>query len=198
MPNPSATFIVNPYHGLAPGPKPPFQLTAYIECPMRSKIKYELDKTSGLLRVDRTLHSSIHYPHNYGFIPQTYCGDLDPLDIIVIGQDAVSPGCLVPAKPIGGLIMADQGAEDFKVIAVQEGDPYFSSYNDVGQLSQHMLTEIEHFFSTYKELEPGKSAPHIGGFSTAIETIDVIRRAISDYTKCKAKLLRGIYPQLKS
>jgi inorganic pyrophosphatase len=186
--------IFNPYHSLAPGPKPPFHLMAYIECPMRSKIKYELEKKSGLLKVDRILHSSIHYPNNYGFIPQTYCRDHDPLDIIVIGQEPVAPGSLVEAKPVGGLIMKDQGQEDFKVIAVHEGDPFFSTYNDVAQLSQHVLTEIKHFFSTYKELEPGKSRPEIGDFVTAIETVDVIRRAVSDYKKFRGKLLKGLYP----
>ncbi len=185
---------LNPYHSLAPGPNPPYMVTAYIECPMRSKIKYELDKISGLLKVDRILHSAVHYPSNYGFIPQTYCNDHDPLDVIVIGQEPVAPGCLMVAKPIGGLPMRDQGKEDFKVISVHEGDPYFSSFNDVSQLSEHVLNEIRHFFSTYKELEPGKSRPEIGDFASAMETADIIRQSITDYKRFKTKLVRGIYP----
>lgn len=188
----------NPYHSISPGPRPPFVVTAFIECPMRSKIKYELDKMSGFLKVDRILHSSIHYPSNYGFIPQTYCEDRDPLDIIVIGQEPVMPGCLMTAKPIGGIPMRDQGEEDFKVIAVHEGDPYFSHTNDVTQLSVHILTEMQHFFSTYKELEPGKSRPEIGDFVSAVETVDTIRRAIRDYETHRDKLLAGEYPKLKS
>lgn len=185
---------LNPYHALAPGPNPPLQLTAYIECPMRSKIKYELDKLSGLLKVDRILHSSVHYPSNYGFVPQTYCRDHDPIDIIVIGQEPVCPGTLMSAKPIGGLMMKDQGKDDFKIIAVHEGDPFYAAYNDVSQLSQHVLTEIRHFFGTYKELEPGKSRPEIGKFNSAVETIDVIRQSIEDYKRFRNDLLNGTYP----
>lgn len=186
--------FINPYHSIPPGKSPPFHLHAYIECPMRSKIKYEIDKRTGILRVDRILHSSVHYPHNYGFIPQTYCSDLDPLDIIVLGQEPFAPGCLVAAKPIGGLLMHDQGAEDFKVISVHENDPLFSPYNDVSQLSSHVLTEMRHFFGSYKELEPGKSRPELGDFLSAAETIDVIRKAISDYIQHRDALLAGEYP----
>lgn len=186
----------NPFHSITPGKKPPFHLHAYIECPMRSKTKYEIDKSTGILRVDRILHSSVHYPHNYGFIPQTYCSDMDPLDIIVIGQEPFVPGCVVAAKPIGGLLMYDQGLEDFKVIAVHENDPLFAPYNDVSQLSQHILTEMKHFFSTYKELEPGKSRPALGDFLSAAETMDVVRQAISDYIHHREQLLQGFFPSL--
>ncbi|MES2307327.1 MAG: inorganic diphosphatase [Verrucomicrobiota bacterium] len=188
--------VSNPYHSVSPGPKPPYVVTAYIECPMWSKIKYELDKKSGLLQVDRILHSAVHYPSNYGFIPMTYCGDKDPLDILVIGQESVTPGCLMHARPIGGMHMIDQGEDDFKVIAVHEGDPYYKEVSDISQLSTHVLTEIKHFFITYKELEKGKTRPEIEGFAGSVETMDIVRESIKNYNTHKAKLLKGIYPEL--
>lgn len=188
--------VAHPYHSVSPGAKPPYIVTSYIECPMGSKIKYELDKKSGLLQVDRILHSAVHYPSNYGFIPQTYCGDKDPLDILVIGQEAVTPGCLMSARPIGGMHMIDQGEDDFKVVAVHDNDPYFKEISDVSQLPSHVLTEIQHFFTTYKELEKGKSRPVISGFAGSAETLDIVRESITQYSKHKAKLVKGIYPEI--
>jgi len=189
--------VSNPYHSVAPGPKPPYVVTAYIECPMWSKIKYELHKKSGLLQVDRILHSAVHYPANYGFIPQTYCGDKDPLDILVIGQESVTPGRLLHVRPVGGMRMIDQGEDDFKVLAVHDGDPYFNEISDVKQLPSHVLSEIKHFFTTYKELEPGKSRPEIEGFTRSAETWDVIRDSIKYYDQYKSKIVKGIYPEIK-
>jgi len=193
---PMQLAVSNPYHSVSPGVKPPYIVTAYIECPMGSKIKYELDKKSGLLQVDRILHSAVHYPSNYGFIPMTYCGDKDPLDILVIGQESVAAGCLMHARPVGGMHMIDQGEDDFKVIAVHEGDPYFNDISDIAQLPTHVLTEIKHFFTTYKELEKGKTRPEIEGFAGSVETMDIVRESIKHYIKFKAKLIKGIYPEI--
>src|ERR1035437_8918449 len=108
----------NPFHILSPGDRIPEDCNAFIECPMRSKIKYELDKRNGILHISRTLHSAVHYPSNYGFIPQTYCRYHDPLDILVLSQEPVIPGCVMKARPIGLLRMIDQDWDDIKIIAI--------------------------------------------------------------------------------
>src|SRR5271156_4064191 len=114
------------WHDISPGSDLPYGINAVIEVPMGSNVKYELDKKSGLLRVDRTLFSSVHYPANYGFIPQSYCDDKDPLDILVLGQEAATPLCIVRAKAIGVMNMLDQGEGDDKIIAVHADDPEYS------------------------------------------------------------------------
>ena len=128
-------------------------VTAIIEIPKGSKNKYELDKESGLLIVDRVLFSSVHYPANYGFIPQTYCDDQDPLDILVLGQEAVYPLTLMRAKPIGVMQMIDMDEEDDKIIAVHADDPEFADYSDIHQLPKHKMKELQRFFEDYKMLE---------------------------------------------
>ena len=142
---PSAAAANNPFHILSPGDVIPKECNAFIECPMRSKIKYELDKTSGFLQISRILHSAVHYPSNYGFIPQTYCEDHDPLDILVLSQEPVTPGCVMKARPIGMLRMIDQGLEDIKIIAAHTNDPFYENYMDISQLPPHVLREIHHF-----------------------------------------------------
>lgn len=124
-----------------------------IEIPRGSKVKYELDKETGLLHVDRVLYSSVVYPHNYGFIPRTYCEDHDPLDILVLMQEPVVPFSFLRAKPIGVMRMMDQGEQDDKVIAVHADDPEFRDYNDISDLPQHRLAEIRRFFEDYKKNE---------------------------------------------
>jgi inorganic pyrophosphatase len=183
----------NPFHALSPGIDAPAECTAFIECPMRSKIKYELDKRSAILFVSRTLHSSVHYPSNYGFIPQTYCRDHDPLDVLVLSQEPVVPGCVMIARPIGILPMFDSGQEDFKVISVHANDPIYSGYNDISQLPPHTLREIRHFFEIYKELE---KAGHVvvEDFRGRIDTFSYIREALRAYQKHKAQLLKCQYP----
>jgi len=126
---------------------------AVIEIPRGSKVKYELDKITGLLHVDRVLYSSVVYPHNYGFIPRTYCEDHDPLDILVLMQEPVVPFSFLRAKPIGVMRMMDQGEQDDKVIAVHADDPEFRDYNDISDLPQHRLAEIRRFFEDYKKNE---------------------------------------------
>ena len=124
-----------------------------IEVPMGSKNKYELDKETGLLRLDRVLYSAVHYPANYGFIPRTFCDDGDPLDALVLGQEPVNPLTLLEARAIGVMRMRDEKGIDDKIVAVSVKDPAFSDYTDKSQLPPHMLREIRRFFQDYKILE---------------------------------------------
>ena len=183
----------SPFHLLAPGAQAPQEVEAFIECPMRSKIKYELDKVTGILHISRMLHSAVHYPSNYGFIPQTYCRDHDPLDILVLSQEPVVPGCVMKAQPIGLLPMHDSGQEDFKIIAVHANDPIYASYNDISQLPPHTLREIRHFFEIYKELEKAGQVI-VDEFRGRIDAYNCIREAIRAYTRFRAKLLQCQYP----
>lgn len=183
----------NPFHLLAPGDNVPEECNAFIECPMRSKIKYELDKRNGILHISRMLHSAVHYPSNYGFIPQTYCRDHDPLDILVLSQEPVIPGCVMRARPVGMLRMVDFGQEDIKIIAIHVNDPIFSGYADISQLPPHTLREIRHFFETYKELE---KAGHVvvEDFRGRIDAHAAIRDSVAAYTRFRDQLLDCIYP----
>jgi inorganic pyrophosphatase len=126
---------------------------AIVEIPKGSKIKYELDKATGLLYLDRVLHSAVHYPANYGFLPQTYCDDGDALDVLVLGQEPVLPLCILRARAIGVLGMRDDKGQDDKIIAVHVDDPEYDHYHDVGELPPHRLRELERFFLDYKVLE---------------------------------------------
>src|SRR6266498_1952162 len=125
---------MHPWHDVAIGEHAPALVPVVVEVPKGSKTKYELDKASGLIRVDRVLFSSIHYPANYGFIPQTYCGDRDPLDVLVLGQDPVFPLAIMIAKPIGVMKMFDQGEADDKIIAVHADDPEYTDYTSIDDL----------------------------------------------------------------
>ena len=154
---------------------------AVIEVPKGSKIKYELDKKSGLIRVDRILFSSVHYPSNYGFIPGTYCEDNDPLDILVLGQEAVAPLSIMFAKPIGVMKMLDQGEADDKIIAVHAHDPEFSHYNSIRELPPHRLTEVKRFFEDYKILENKKVV--VEDFLDRNEALSVLKNSIDFYVK---------------
>ena len=126
---------------------------AVVEIPKGSKVKYELDKRTGLLYVDRVLHSAVHYPANYGFLPQTFCDDGDPLDVLVLGQEPVLPLCILRARAIGVLGMRDDKGQDDKIIAVHIDDPEYAHYRDVAELAPHRLRELERFFLDYKVLE---------------------------------------------
>jgi inorganic pyrophosphatase len=144
---------VNPWHDLVQGDRLPDYFTAVVEVPKGSKNKYELDKASGLIRVDRVLFSSIHYPANYGFIPRTYCDDGDPLDVLVLGQEAVVPLTIVSARPIGVMKMRDDGQADDKIIAVHSNDPEYSHYKSISELAPHRISELRNFFENYTVLE---------------------------------------------
>ncbi|MDR2824761.1 MAG: inorganic diphosphatase [Prevotellaceae bacterium] len=148
MPN---TF--NPWHHVSPGKHVPELVNGIIEIPRGTRAKYELDKQSGLIRLDRVLFSSVYYPANYGFIPQTYCADHDPLDILILSQIEVVPMCIVEAKVIGVMRMRDNGEADDKIIAVANGDPSVNHYNDISELPLHTIQEAKSFFEDYKKLE---------------------------------------------
>ncbi|MCS6820960.1 MAG: inorganic diphosphatase [Microscillaceae bacterium] len=145
--------LFNPWHHVSPGENAPNIVNGIIEIPKGTRAKYELDKESGLIRLDRVLYSSIYYPANYGFIPQTYCDDKDPLDILVLSQIEVVPMCIIPAKVIGVMRMLDNGEADDKIIAVAAGDPSVSYINDISQIPAHFLSEMRSFFEDYKKLE---------------------------------------------
>jgi inorganic pyrophosphatase len=159
---------------------------AIIEIPRGSKLKYEIDKPTGLLVLDRVLYSSVHYPANYGFIPRTHADDGDPLDILVLMQEPVEPLTIVRARAIGGLHMRDDKGEDDKIVAVCIDDPAFSHYHDVEQLPPHVFLELDRFFRDYKVLEGKLSVvdkPY--GRDMAIKTMIAARDA---YTRGDWKL----------
>lgn len=126
---------------------------AFIEIPKGSKVKYELDKATGLLRVDRVLFSAVHYPANYGFIPRTYCDDGDPLDVLVLCQEPVAPMCMMRARAIGLMQMRDEKGLDDKIIAVHLDDPAVNEYTHIREIPKHTLLELRRFFEDYKTLE---------------------------------------------
>ncbi len=147
------TNVVNPYTSVPPGPSVPSVVHVIVEIPKGRRSKFEVDKETGLLRLDRYLYSSLHYPGDYGFIPQTLAEDGDPLDIIVMVNEPTFSGCLIEARPIGLFKMTDRGLNDYKVLAVPSSDPIFAEMNDLWRVPAHFLKEVEHFFATYKELE---------------------------------------------
>lgn len=152
-----------------------------IEIPKGSRAKYELDKDSGLLRLDRVLYSSVYYPANYGFIPKTYCEDHDPLDILVISQIDIVPMCLVSAKIIGVMRMLDNGEADDKIIAVASGDPSVNHINDISELPQHFVSELRNFFEDYKKLE--KKTVVVEDFLNKEVALEILRSSIDFYNE---------------
>ena len=158
---------------------------ACIEIPKGSKNKYELDKETGLLCLDRVLYTSTHYPANYGFIPRTYALDNDPLDVLVLCSEKIEPMALVKCYPIGVITMMDNGAPDDKIIAIPKGDPTYNGYSDISQLPRHVFDEMTHFFTVYKMLENKKTViDEAKGVLTAVEIIeDAINRYNETYGK---------------
>jgi len=144
---------MNPWHDVSLGSEFPEKFPIVVEVPKGSKNKYELDKETGLIRVDRVLFSSVQYPANYGFVPKTYCEDDDPLDVLVLGQEPVHPLSILIAKPIGLMKMSDQGEEDDKIIAIHANDPEYAHFNSIFELPPHRMTEVKRFFEDYKALE---------------------------------------------
>jgi inorganic pyrophosphatase len=145
--------MTNPWHDIEVGKKAPEIINAVIEIPKDSKIKYELDKKTGLLRMDRFLYSSVHYPGDYGFVPQTLWDDGDPLDVIILTGRPLYPMTLVKVRVIGVLRMVDDNEKDDKIIAVYDGDPRFKEFDSIKDIPKHTLAELKHFFETYKQLQ---------------------------------------------
>jgi inorganic pyrophosphatase len=172
---------MNPWHDVSYGEQSPSIVQCIIEIPSGSKAKYELDKESGLLRLDRVLFSSVHYPANYGFIPRTYCGDKDPLDVLVISQVEVVPFCIVNAKVIGVMRMLDGGESDDKIIAVAADDISVNHYNDITDLPPHTILEVQRFFEDYKKLENKKVV--VEDFLGREEAYRIVRESIELYNE---------------
>ncbi len=172
---------LHPWHGVSQTDKAPDELVCVIEIPRGSKVKYELDKDSGLIKVDRILYSSVHYPANYGFLPQTYCDDRDPLDVLVLCQESVVPLSLMRARPIGVLKMRDQGELDDKIIAVHLDDPEFKDFTSISELPAHRFKEIKRFFEDYKLLEQKEVV--VDDILGPLEARKVVEQSFADYRK---------------
>jgi inorganic pyrophosphatase len=173
--------VNHPWHGVHYGENAPAKVNALIEIPQGSRAKYEVDKATGLLRLDRVIYSSFHYPINYGFIPQTLGQDSDPLDILVICSQSVQPLCLVEAHVIGNMQMIDNGTADDKIIAVAAKDPSVNHITRTEDLPQHFLLELRNFFEQYKVLENKKV--EIDNFQDKQTAYRVINEAIRFYSE---------------
>lgn len=173
---------MNPWHDFNPKRFSPESFLAVIEIPKGSKKKYELDKESGLLILDRILYTSTHYPANYGFIPRTYSDDGDPLDVLVICQETLDPLTLVRCYPIGVIKMEDDFASDEKIIAIPEKDPSWCGYRDLTSLPNHIFDEISHFFEVYKTLENKQTM--VKETLGREDAIKIIREAFDKYEEC--------------
>lgn len=170
---------MNIWHDISKERITPTDFIATIEIPKGSKKKYELDKETGLIILDRILHTSTHYPANYGLIPRTLGDDKDPLDVLVISSEDIEPLSLVRCYPIGVMYMLDNGANDEKIIAIPYNDPTYNHYTDIEQLPKHIFEEIRHFFSIYKDLENKETA--VKEFGGPAEAVAVIEQCIHNY-----------------
>lgn len=173
------TTVLHPWHGAHFGNKAPQQVTALIEIPQGSRTKYEIDKETGLLKLDRVIYSSFHYPVNYGFIPQTLGLDGDPLDILVMCSQSIQPLCLVEARVIGNMQMIDNGEEDDKIIAVAANDPSVNHISSIDEMPRHFFNELKHYFEQYKVLE--NKEVRIDNFQSREEAYVIVNNAIEFY-----------------
>lgn len=170
---------MNIWHDISPKRITAGDFMAVIEIEKGSKCKYELDKETGVLRLDRILYTSTHYPANYGLIPRTYADDLDPLDVLVLCSESLYPMTTVRCYPIGVISMIDNGRYDEKIIAIPFNDPTYNSYTDISQIPSHIFEEMSHFFRVYKELEGKETA--VNEVKNADEARAVIQKAIDSY-----------------
>lgn len=176
-----AQTVLHPWHGVEPGENAPRIVNAVIEIPQGSRQKYEIDKPSGLLKLDRVIFSSFYYPVNYGFIPQTYGDDKDPLDILVISSVSIQALCLVQAKVIGVMQMIDGGDADDKIIAVANNDPGVNYINNIEEMPKHFFSELRQFFEEYKKLE--NKSVSVNEFQDKATALKIIEEAILFYKK---------------
>nr|XP_027072658.1 soluble inorganic pyrophosphatase 4 isoform X2 [Coffea arabica] len=179
----------HPWHDLEIGPGAPMIFNCVVEISRGSKVKYELDKKTGLIKVDRVLYSSVVYPHNYGFIPRTLCEDNDPLDVLVIMQEPVLPGCFLRAKAIGVMPMIDQGEKDDKIIAVCADDPEYRHYNDINELPPHRLAEIRRFFEDSDKKNENKEVA-VNDFLPASKAYEAVQHSMDLYADYIVESLR--------
>ena len=176
----------NIWHDISPKRINPEDFVAVVEIPKGSKKKYELDKATGMLSLDRILHTSTHYPANYGFIPRTYGDDLDPLDVLIICSEEIEPMTLVRCYPIGVITMIDSGRRDEKIIAIPFSDPNYNMYQDISELPGHLFEEMSHFFTVYKNLEHKQTAVD-GEVQNRTEAIKIIQESITNYIEVFCK-----------
>jgi inorganic pyrophosphatase len=186
-------MTMHAWHDVTPGEGLPAECTTVIEIPMGSSVKYELDKETGMLRLDRILYSAVYYPANYGFIPQTLAEDDDPLDVLVLCQEAVAPLTLVNARAIGLMTMIDSGKKDHKVLAVAVNDPEYNGFREANELPGHRLNMLRRFFQDYKTLE-GKSV-EVDEFQPAAAALPVIESALSRYSSERRRGFGGKKPK---
>ena len=177
--------MTHAWHDISPGEDLPLEFRTVIEIPSGSSVKYELDKQSGLIKLDRVLYSAVYYPANYGFIPQTLAEDDDPLDVLVFCQEAVVPLTLIHARAIGLMTMIDAGKRDHKVIAVATQDPEFNTFKEAAEMPEHRLAMLRRFFLDYKQLE-GK-AVEVDDIQPAQHAAPVIQDALNRYSEQRRK-----------
>ena len=181
--------MAHPWHDLPNNPDHAAEwFNVVIEIPRGSKVKYELDKPTGLLRVDRVLYSSVVYPANYGFLPRSYCDDKDPLDVLVLGHEPVQPLSIMQVRAIGVMHMKDEGEGDDKIIAVHIHDPAFNGYRDIAELPAHLFREMQRFFEDYKTLEDKQVV--VENWGNAVEALDCVVSSFELY-RAEENRLRG-------
>lgn len=179
--------MLHPWHEVSPGNKVPKEFRGVIEIPMGSKVKYEIDKPSGLIKLDRMLYSAVHYPANYGFIPQTLGEDGDPLDILVFCQEPVVPLTIIESRVIGLMDMIDTGKRDHKVLAVAVSDPEYNGYLSISELPSHRLATLKRFFLDYKTLE--RKTVEVDEFHPPEAAYPIITEALDRYRNARPSLL---------
>jgi len=173
--------VTHAWHDISPGEKLPLEFYTVIEIPYGSNVKYELDKGSGLIKLDRVLYSAVYYPANYGFIPQTLAEDGDPLDVLVLCQQPVVPLTLIYARAIGLMTMIDSGKRDHKIISVATEDPEFNSYREASEMPEHRLAMLRRFFLDYKQLE--NKAVEVDEILATKNALPVIEDALVRYSE---------------
>ena len=181
--------MIHPWHDVTPGEDMPQEFNCVIEIPFGSSVKYELDKQSGLIKLDRMLYSAVYYPANYGFIPQTLAEDDDPMDVLVLCKERVVPPTLIHARAIGCMTMIDQGKKDHKIIAVATEDPEYNYYQDAADMPPHRIHQLRRFFQDYKLME--EKAVEVDEIQPAQAAYPVIEDSLQRYSRQRRKGFNG-------